>query len=89
MGTREDSRIDAMFSDIVQRQGDYMKNIHLLSKIGCILPDTGLRHMICYCRKVVLMGEKRMCKLMEKILSGFGRYKNHIYHGQRLDGSKC
>lgn len=75
VGKRKDARIDAMFTDLLQRQAGYRKNIYLLSKIGCTLPDTGLRHMLCHCRKVVLMGEKRMCNLMEKYCLDLGDIK--------------
>ena len=75
VGARTDCRIDAMLEDIVNRQNGYKENIYLLSKIGCILPDTGLRHMICHCRQVVLMGEKRICGLLEAYCQKLGAVK--------------
>lgn len=72
VGNRTDSGIDAMFEDIVCKQDGYRENIYLLSKIGCILPDIGLRHMICQCCQVVLMGEKRMCGLLEAYCRNLG-----------------
>ena len=59
VGARTDCRIDAMLEDIVNRQNGYKENIYLLSKIGCILPDTGLRHMICHCRQVMMVHPPR------------------------------
>lgn len=72
VGARTDNRIDKMFEEIVYRQGGYQENVYLLTKIGCSLPDTGLRHMICRGRKVVLMGEKRVCDLIGKYCLNLG-----------------
>ena len=78
VGARTDCRIDAMLEDIVNRQNGYKENIYLLSKIGCILPDTGLRHMICHCRQVVLMGEKKNMWFTGSILPETGDRKSVV-----------
>ncbi len=73
VGARIDARINMMYEEIVRKDHSRNSNMYLLSQLGCILPDTGLRHMICQCGKIVLMGENRMCKLLEKYCLNLGK----------------
>lgn len=65
-GKKGDDRVDKIFDLMMRRQNGYCGNIYLLSEIGDSFPDTMLSDMIRHCGKAVLMGEKRLCGLLQK-----------------------
>ncbi len=52
-----------MLEEALRKEKGYCDNIYLLSEVGYCVPDCMLKNLIHHCRKMVLMGHERLCRL--------------------------
>ncbi len=82
-GKKGNIDVDKMFDRIMRRQNGCCDNIWLLSELSDCFADDEPRHMIRHCGKAVLMGEKRLCMLLQTGCSGMGDIETAYVHGEQ------
>lgn len=88
-GRMGDVHVGQMFETVMRRQNGYCGNIYLLSEIGDRCPDTMLRYMIRYCGKVVLMGEKRLCGMLQQYYDRSGTEVVYVDGKEQIEAGLC